>query len=146
MADAWNMAKPEWLVAAASMKGTMSESNQRETAIHLAREIIHVITEPKSVKAAAIIVGGKNRYTSEFALASHHVKTMSRRAAKRFSKSKSRDDLVEWVAFNCLVTLSLSNPWVSCRKIMESLARVRKPNWHKRARFIRLNFSPSFNS
>ena len=51
MHDVWDKAKPEWLIWVAARKGAMSEIDQHKFALWSAKQVEHLMTDPRSIAA-----------------------------------------------------------------------------------------------
>jgi hypothetical protein len=51
MEDAWAKLKPEWLIWVATRKGVLTDRELRKFAVWCARQVQHLMTDPRSVAA-----------------------------------------------------------------------------------------------
>ena len=83
MQDAWNTAKPEWLIWIANRKGVLTDKELRLSAVNSARMVQHMMSDDRSIAAIDVAERHANGLATdyEFAAASYSAWSAARNAA-----------------------------------------------------------------
>ncbi len=116
MQDAWNKLKPEWLLWVATRKGVLSDKELRLFAVWCARQVQHLMPDPRSVAALDVAERHADGKATDFELAA--ARDAARDAAWAAARAAARDAAwaaaraaqADWLRRNCRPNFQEAKP------------------------------------
>ena len=137
MRDAWDTAKPEWLLWIATRDGVLTDRELRLFAVFCARSVEHLMTDQRSKNAISV--------AERFAIGEATDMELSAARSAAWLAAWSAADSAAWSAE---LSEARSAAWLAAWSAADSAAwsAADSAGWSKFADYLRQNTNPSFAS
>lgn len=145
MQDAWMKLKIEWLLWVATRNGVLSNTELRLFAVWCARQIQHLMTDPRSIAAIDVAERYAEGKATDAELAAARSAAWAAAAAASWAVAAAEAAAASWA-------VARSAPWTAARSASWAAAAARSASWaealaaarNAQADWLRRNCHPNF--